>query len=78
MAQLQPMPSLVLPSSELLRWGQWWLQAGHDENNRESKSRAFSKREAMDFAALLDDSVGQALSDMIGDIPIGQNTMWSS
>jgi hypothetical protein len=59
MPLLAPMPSLQVPSAELMNWGQKWLV-----------NRAFNKKEGMDFGKVFDKQIGTALAVMLGSIEV--------
>lgn len=55
------MPAIALPAVALATSGQLWLPKS-----------AFSKKDGMDFGALMDGAVGTALAQMLGGIPIAR------
>lgn len=59
MSALQPMPALALPVRDFAALGVRW-QVGS----------AFSKKDGMDFGTVIDRAVGDAVSVMLGNIPI--------
>lgn len=59
MAGLQAMPSISLPLAQMQAFGAKWLA-----------TQAFAKKDGMDFPGLIDTAVGEALSVMLGDVPI--------
>lgn len=63
MAELQNMPSIVIPPSELVQFGEAW----QEKNGRLSRSPPFS---SMQLGGLFDGLIGQAMSNMLGGIPV--------
>lgn len=59
MALLERMPVIHLPQSELQEWGRRWLV-----------NRAFSKKQGIDFSAVFDKQVADALAKMLGGIEV--------
>ncbi len=53
------MPDILFPQEALQEWGRRWLAR-----------KAFERREAMQFGRFIDSLVAQALSVMLGDLPI--------
>lgn len=54
------MPPITLPLTACQQFGQDWTQGG----------AKFTKKQAMDFAKLLDTAVGDSLAVMLGNIPV--------
>jgi hypothetical protein len=63
MAQLQPMPAIAIAPSELAKFGKQW------KKNDEALSRT-PPYSSGQLGNLFDEAVGDALAEMLGDIPI--------
>ncbi|MCC0563795.1 hypothetical protein [Brevibacillus borstelensis] len=72
MPPLNPMPSVVLSTTELSRWGSIWLGTTGWETGKPLKNpNKFDKKQAMDFGAgFIDPAIADPLSVMLGGIPI--------
>lgn len=71
MAELQAMPPINITNEKLNAWGQLWLGEINPETGNPKKTHCFDKQQSMSFGKdAIDLSVGQALSVMLGNIPI--------
>lgn len=59
MPLLDDMPRIEVPQADLVAWGERWLQ-----------HNSFTKKQGMDFGAVFDQSVGNALATMLGDAEV--------
>jgi len=70
MASLQAMPPVVINLTSLNNWGTTWTGTTAS-NGRTKISSCFDKKQSMDFGKeVIDPPIANALSVMLGDIPI--------
>jgi hypothetical protein len=63
------MPRLLIPETEITVWGTIWT--GTTKGNGNPKpSNCFDKKQGMDFGTVFDRAFGQAISSMLGGIPV--------
>jgi len=60
-SKLEKMPRIVIPPSELARWGAKWSS---------NKKGAFNRKDSMQFGKIFDRAVATALAKMLGGLPI--------
>ena len=70
MANLQNMPPLTIDSTVLADWGQKWFSNTNPDNGNTKKTNAFDRHQSVNFGYLFDQAVGEALAEMLGNIPI--------
>ncbi len=68
------MPQLVIDQDELRSWGQAWLSDYNQEKNEPKNPNAFDRQQSVNFASFIDWAFGEALSVMLGNIPVVSNT----
>ena len=68
MPTLQDMPQIAVSTEMLLTWGQRW--SGTVGSNGPKKPSSFDKKQGMDFGHVFDQAFGDALAEMLGNIPI--------
>lgn len=64
------MPAISIDETSLKSWGEAWLSDVNSQTRAAKSPNAFDKKQSVNFASFIDLAFGQALSQMLGGIPI--------
>ncbi len=64
------MPRISISNDNLIQWGQNWLAEVNEVTGERKRPQRFDRQQSVNFGYLFDTVVGEALSSMLGDVPV--------